>query len=563
MDPVAAHKPELDQSQERLQKDVAGQGVGRPQPPKMQLLQALRRQHPEYKANHKRWIQLRSIAEGGAKAEAVKADLLCNQDGRTKAVLKERAKVAPLVNKIGPIAARVVTQLFVDEPKVEGTNRPWLQKFLESGARLPDDPDRRAGFAKFLDRAMFNALVEGWAIAQVDTQTSSGARFMSGQAQSGELDPYVILLDRETLWDWEMGDNGLSMVKLHSFGLHRENWLDEPMPEHVFSIYERVGERVLASQYRVRRIKTRPGETIEPREFIHQSWKEEEVSIEPTRADGVPLVQVEVFNRSGDFEFPVKILALPGFLCVGEQILPLQSEHFNNRAGLNWAIQRANFAMPYIKGPKDVFKDIKVGDGFYLFIPEETAGETTIGDFSINSPAIGSSAQREEIISKDIYEILQQMAYLASQTPAAMARSEESRLKDKELEQVLLSRHGTVLKEFATQVLRCAAVAANDPVNLSSIRVDGFEKFQTTGMLSFLPVYQGLTQVGDPPIPAFKRQKFKDIIRLYGTTLDTQDDAIQAMLDAVDALSDEDVMTAGQAPAPGPGASGGEPAVAS
>jgi len=548
-------KPEPDQSPEALKRDLAGVPAERKyRAPKMQLFAALRRQHPDYLRSHKRWTLLRALAAGGEQAEAVKLDLLCNPDGRSPKIQKARAAIAPLVNKVGPIIARFTTQLFVDTPNIEGTTKPWLQKFLDVGARLPDDPDQRAGFTKFLDQAMFAALAEGQAIAQIDTRTASGARFLAGQAQSGELDPYVVLLNRDCLWDWETGDQGLNMVKLHRFNTYRSDWVDRPKPEHIFTIFERLDRRVVVSQYRVRRVPTRPDEVIEPKEFIHQDWKETEITIEPVvLADGTSLEQAEIFNRRGEYEFPVVILSLPGFLCLGDQLFDLQKEHFNNRCGMNWAIQRANFAMPYVKGPRDIFQDMKVGDGYYLFIPEEVAGETTVGDFAINSPAIGSATQKEESISKDIYETLQQMAYLASQTPAAMARSEESRLKDKELEQVLLSRQGRILKEFALQIVKVAAIAAGDPVDLGNLKIDGLEKFQTSGLLSYLPLYAGLAQIGGVPTPEFKRQQFKDMTRLYGTTLDSESETVQEILDAIDKVSDEDIMAAGQPPAPEPG----------
>jgi hypothetical protein len=555
-------QPRPDQSPEALRLDLLGGASTQSQVPKMQLFQALRRQHPDYLRSHKRWHLLRAVAAGGEQADNIKLLLLNNVDNRSRQVQEKRASVAPLVNKIGPIIARFVTQLFVDTPNIEGVTRPWLKEFEESGARLSEDPDQRATFVTFLDRAMFNALTEGMAFAQVDTRTASGSPFLAGQQETGELTPYVVLWDRDALWDWTPGENGFEMVKLHRFNIYRKDWLDEPKPEHLFTIFERDGDRVLGTQYRVRRIKTRATEQIEPKEFIHQEWNDKEIQIEiVTSKNGTPLDRVEVFNRNGEYQFPLIALSLPGFLCVGDQLLDLQKEHYNNRVGLNWAIQRANFAMPVVKGPDDPFKNNKVGDGYYLFVKEDTPGETEITSFAVNSPAIPSAAERETVIGKDIYETLQTMAYLADQTPAAMQRSEESRLTDKELEHVLLARHGDILRDFAVQIIRAAAIAANDPVDLSQIKVNGFSKFRTNGLMSYLPMFVGLSQIGGVPVPSFTRRKFQDMIRLYGTTVDANSEDIQRILDDIDEMSDEDLMTAAQppAPAPAPGVPGASP----
>lgn len=539
----------------------AGQDTGWSDWSKLRLLRGLKQQHEKYRANRKTWAMLRAIAQGGSAAEAVKKDLITNPDGVGRDIQEERAESAPLVNKIGPILARFVTQLFIDAPKVEGSEEPWVEDFLTTGARLPDDLDQQAGFEQFLDQAMFNALAEGAAIAQVDTQTASGARFLAGQKQSGELSPYVVLLNRDALWDWEPGDNGLRSCKLHRFNTYRETILDAPMPEHIFTIFERDGDRVLASQYQVRRVREKMHGEIRPEPFVEgiDEANLETVDIQPTRlADGTAMEKVEIFNRNGKFEFPVIVLSLPGFLCVGDQLLGLQKEHFNNRASMNWAINRANWAMPYIKGgDTDPFKNphVKAGNGRYLWFPGDSDYE--IGQISVSSPAISSSAQKEDSISKDVYETLQQMAYLASQSPAAMARSEESRIKDKELELVLLQRHGKILKDFALKIVRCASIAAGDRSPDDVWKVDGFTKFKAAGLLSYLPLYAGLAQIGGVPVPEFKRMQFKDMVRLYGTTLDHSSEEIQETLDAVDKIPEDKLMESGQPPAPEAGADPG------
>jgi len=508
------------------------------------LLKALQYQHTTYRRSQKRWALLRSIAAGGEAAEAIKYSLIINTDGRGEKVKRARADAAALVNKIGPIVARFTTQLFVDSPKVESSKpnqSTWLTQFLKEGARLEGDPDQRAGFQEFLTNAMFMALTEGAAIAQVDTQTSVGSLNLAGQIQTGELQPYVVLLNRDSLWDWDSDENGLRMAKLHSFKTYRDRWDQPPMPEHIFTIYEKdeMG-RVLASQYRVRRLKERPDEEINPIPFLN-FVDPKRASIEFTRlSNGQPFDRLEVFNRQGEYSFPLIILNLPGFLCIGDQLLELQKEHFNNRSSQNWAMWRANWAMPFIRGgDSDPFKNpaTQAGDGYYLWFPGDS--DYQVGQLGVNSPAVDAAARKETAISQDIYETLQQMAYLASQTSAALSRSEESRIKDKELELILLSRHGEILKKFASDIIKAASIAANDN---AEFEVDGFAKFQTNGLLTYLPAFQGLMGINGIPSEEFKRLCLKSLARLTGTTLDWTDEEIQLIVEDIDKIPKKEVM---------------------
>ena len=144
------------------------------------------------------------------------------------------------------------------------------------------------------------------------------------------------------------------------------------------------------------------------------------------------------------------------------------------------------------------------------------------------------------------------MAYLAAQTPAALSRSEESRRKDEELERILLLRQGSLLKDFAAKIVRCAKIAANDS-RKEDISVEGFQKFKTSGLLSYLPLYQGLNEIGDIPVPAFKRMRLRDTIRLYGTTLDHSSEEIQDVINEVDDIPESELMQTGQPPDLGSG----------
>ena len=178
---------------------------------------------------------------------------------------------------------------------------------------------------------------------------------------------------------------------------------------------------------------------------------------------------------------------------------------------------------------QDLFKSQKAGDGYYLWFPDD---DIEVGSFSVNSPAIPVSSQKEETISKDIYETLQQMAYLVAQTPAALSRSEESRQKDRELERILLSRQPTLLKEFAAKIIKCPKIAANDNSS-GNFKIDGFQKFEMEGLSKYLPMFQSLNEISDTLVPGFKHVWAKDIARLYEARLGHDSKEIQAILNEI------------------------------
>lgn len=511
-------------------------------------IDALKRKHPEYEKKSIDWQTLIAICKGGSDARAAAKRLLVNPDGRSGKIIKEMLKAAPLVNKIGPIIARITGKTFGDPIKVEGSKEPWLEKFLSSGGRTEEDKGETLAYV--VRQAMVMALATGKSYLQVDTGISTGAENLSQQADD-ELNPFVNLLDRLSIWDWEEDTDGLSMAKIHNFKLEREDWSSERSPVHEFVVYWKSDGRILASKYEVRK-KAKPGTKVLPRPFIealvqevNENKRDYTITV-PTLSDGRNFENIEVFSIDGRSIFPIISLNMPHELNIGDQLLGLQQEHYNNRVAAQWRLQRANFSMPYSQGgDEDPFANNKIGDGFYLRVEDP---DVTFGEIAVSSRGVDLAFKFEDIIERDLYEFVQQLSFSAQQKAAALNRSEGSRLLDQDPEDALLMQAGAPVIKVTKKILQIAAIAANDRFAPEKWEVSGLQNFKTKGLAAYLSIFEGINTVGGVPTTSFNRQRLKDIVTRYASTMNVSRETLETLIEDIDNLSDEDVMKANQPP---------------
>ena len=507
-------------------------------------IDALKRKHPEYKRSSGDWATLIAISKGGAEARAVAKKLLINPDGRGGKVIKEMLKSAPLVNKIGPIVTRIAGKTFGDPIKIEGSKELWVKDFLASGGRTPTDKDEPLTFV--IRQAAVAALATGKSYLQIDTGISSGAENLS-QQNADELKPFVNLLDRLSVWDWEEDSSGLSMVKIHNFRLERKDWASERTPVHEFTIYWKSQGRILASRYEVRK-KVKPGVKVPIVPFVEglteaKSEGERDYTITtPDTGDGRKFEEIEIFSINGRSIFPIISLNMPHELNIGDQLLGLQQEHYNNRVAAQWRLQRANFSMPYSQGgDEDPFANNKIGDGFYLRVEDP---DVTFGEIAVSSRGVDLAFKFEDVIERDLYEFVQQLSFTAQQKAAALNRSEGSRLLDQDPEDALLMQVGAPIIKAIKKVMQVAAIAANDTFDPENWQISGLQNFKTKGLGAYLSIFEGLNNVGGVPTPSFNRQKMKDIVNRYASTMNVPRETLETLIADIDGLSDEEVMEA-------------------
>ena len=500
-------------------------------------ISSLQRKHPKYIEDSSYWNLLLGITKGGKRAQKFAGQMLANPNGRSQDVIKEMIKVAPIVNKMGPLINRINSKVFSDKLSIQGTQNSWFQSFRETGGR--HDEKRNLSFEQVIRIAASEALATGKSYLQVDTATSIEPENLAQQPDE-ELRPYLNLLDRASVWDWEAGEGGLTMAKIHSFRTERRDWMSPRQGVHEFLIYVQEGARVLVSKYEVR-LRNYP-KGMEDRPFIERltDKKAGEYIIRiATLASGTEIEQLPIFNLGGRFEFPIIELAIPEEFCLGDQLYGLQREHYNNRVGAQWRLQRSNFSMPYAKGgDSDPFASKKMGDGFYLWLPDE---DIDFGEITVSSDGASLALQMEDVIEKDLYEFVQQLSYAAQQKAAALSRSEGSRGMDDEPENALLAEIGLPILKAVRQCLKAAAIAANDPFPSEQWEIKGLQNFRLKELGGYMPLFKDMALI---PVPtaSFQRRRLRDFLVKYAATFDLDSESLEQLIADVENLSDEKVM---------------------
>jgi hypothetical protein len=505
-------------------------------------LRQLATRHTEHINNAERWELLSAIIDGGDRVtDKIKRLLLPNPDNRPESIIAERIKVATYTNKIGPILNRFNSQLFYQDGVYVGSkDKFWTDTFFPGGSLLDGDDDGRASFKTLLMEAMHDALAIGKAVIQVDTRISVNPPSRASQSQNGELEPYVVLLPRSALWDWDSGERGFNFVKIHKFQTIRNGWDKPPIPVHDFTIYERDGDRILASRYVVKKIAASDNENRwEP--FNLDLLEDEDVQILTL------LEKEEIFNYKNKFLFPVITITLPKSLCIGSQLFEPQKSYYCQTAGLEFALYSNNCSMPVISGvdddDDDPLQNQKMGEGYYLTLK---TGQS-ITAFERSGGTITTAIDYRAELKRDIYDTLQQIAMSASDGSAIVSRSGQSKKEDRRPEELLLERYGQFIREASKQVLDVAAIAHGEDV---SWEVSGFDDFLAGDLTEDISEYQGITQASIPS-PTFQKAIAKSFVKSVGQSLKLNSKDINQAIKEIDEAKPEDFQ-------PGGGMGGGD-----
>lgn len=502
----------------------------------MPTLQQLTRKHPDYSQSLNRgnyqqtlqawqyWQLLDCLVNGGSKLNwDAREALLANPDNRPKQVIQERLKVSRYLNQIGPIVNRYLAQLFQNEAVYEGSKDAfWKDKFIPAGAVLDGDDDAKCSFHNFLRESMLQSLIQGKAIAWVDVPPSE-ARNRKQQQEDGGLDPYVMLIPRWDLWDYDTDKQGFRFTKIHRFKWVRDNWDGDPVAQHTFTIHQRKDGKVYASRYTVS-VKLDKGfdDPLAP-------YRLQLATADPKSTDiKVDFEDKVIFNVKGKFEFPVITMSLPPVLWVADQLYDAQAEHFNQTSALSWALITSNYAMPAITSDDpDSFwqRNSQWGQGFYLSL---ATGES-VNWLERPSGAFDTSMQYLEAIENGITKTMQQIALSADQTMPQV--SGEAIRQAKQPEVILLENYGQRVIEYATSILNCAAIAHDEDVQWN---VTGFSDFTVENLQIATQEFQGVMQANIPS-ETFKREYYKSFARNVCQQSEIDGSKVKVIMKEIDA----------------------------
>jgi len=513
----------------------------------MPTIEQLNYRHPEWTNKYSGasyWQRLRAMVEGGAAlTDEHKKILLANPDNRPEPVIKERIKLSTYTNKIAPILTRTLSELFEKQSAISGSSDPfWQDEFLEFGALIDSDDDARASFHTFLREAMYQAFVEGKAIAQVDTRASSGQSTNKAlQQKMGEDRPYVVLLPRTALWDWESDQNGFVFTKIHRLRMVRVRWDQPTEPEHDFTIYQRLDDgAIVVSRYIVRKSIEYIKKNVNP-SFDLTGLKPEDVVITAYDANGTipPIENQEVFNFKGKFEFPIITMKLSPALWIADQLYDLQKEAFNVKSGINYKLQTVNYSMKVLIGgdadeSENPIQGKKFGDGYYLWLPRDF----TIADLAGDTNGIAIAMRYiKESTDNDINNVMYQISLSAADGATALGRSGLSKKLDLRPQQLMLVTLGNYVKEFQLQILKVAAIARGEEVEWS---IQGFDDYLGDGLESDITDNQGAI-AANIPSPTFTEVVQTTFVDRYAKTYPIDQDVLETIKAEIKAAAQKPV----------------------
>lgn len=411
-----------------------------------------------------------------------KKQLLTSPNCRSQEVIDERVKIAPYFSLMGSILTRLQSQLLADkatytlDPTTE--DNFWKQEFFPRGVA---GNKGRKSFHQGLKDATLLALSQGLAIAVIDVPHVQAENRLQQEVLGGDR-PYVIIRSREDLWDWESDKDGLIFAKLHTFRYRREGWLDDVIPEHEFTIYQREEHGgITMARYLVRPSKP---EDYQDRPFdLDSANQNNTVIIED-------LAPTEVFYLSRGNEkivkFPVIILEFDDSLCIADQLYDSQKSHFNQTAAAEWAMLSTNYAQLVFSEVDDQKKLEarigKTGDGYFWALPPDIK----VNWLERQGNGIDRALNYRDTKKAEMLEIISQIAVTAASAYAQLSRSGESKKEDRRNMDILLEVYGQAIAEFAKNILDVCAIARGVDATWA---VDGFHKYDSDSLLEDLEQY--------------------------------------------------------------------------
>jgi hypothetical protein len=466
--------------------------------------------HKEF-ADH--WRVLDAMVKGGSAMTAdIKSLLLANPDNSQKDTYNERIRLAPYDSVVGVIIMRLASQLMIDKPSYEGSADDfWSAQFLKKGFLIPDDDDAQASMQQGLTTAVVGALTTGKYIAQVDVRNVE-ARNAYEQKILGGNNPYVVMRDRWSLWDWESDKYGFKFVKLHDFFEERDGWDGMPIPVHQFTIYQRIESgSIFGSVYQVR---LKPNAATPSNQAYSEQFsiaKLCDLTDQNTEIIEV-MAPTPIFSTTGGkYAFPVVCLNLPDQLCIADQTYDLQKSYFNHVLGGEWAQLQTNYAQlvftgidkPHQEGNDNPAKNMPTGDGRYWELYGEQKAEWLVRD-----PAgIELSLSYQDKLRSRMMEMINVIAEAASASYATKYQSGDSKREQRRPLDILLEVYGERIRGFATSIINVASVARNENIEWD---VKGFTDYHTTGLIETIGEYLKLEEAGIDS-PTLKRESQKAI----------------------------------------------------
>jgi hypothetical protein len=403
------------------------------------MMQNICLEHPEYKPKKEMWRKYRDLYAGGEQLKANASEYLTPRQKEPPEVYSERLGKVFYENYVGSIIDWYAATLFRREPVLHADgDDPAGRQFFNAFA---EDCDLKGtNLSDFFRRQLIDTLVTGVSYTLLDfPRRDERPRNRAEEEASGAARAYLVEYPAESLINWSLDDRGnYEWIVLRSSYSRKRNPNDaEYTKETIWRYYDKSTFRTLRSN--------------DPRkndiEVVDQGYH----ALASQRR--VPLFETRVSD---------------GLWLMNKAAL-LQLEHFNKSNALSWALSMGLFAAPVVYSDKE-WNQI-VGESYYIQLgPNDRFGWTEPEGhvYQIASDNLGR-------LQEEIYRVCYLLSQAHGRQTNPAAQSGLSKLRDFAITQEVLRAYGDAVKDTLKRVLRAAAEARQDSVQVDVSGLDDFD----------------------------------------------------------------------------------------
>ncbi|MGL5131471.1 MAG: hypothetical protein ACRC78_03025 [Planktothrix sp.] len=488
----------------------------------MANLKAIIRINSEYKKHSEYWTQLYKMYKGGNELDLQTRIALLDQPPSRSMDAQARMAKGTYINKVGPEISKQATQLFQNNPSIQGYESEYWDTFLAEKSIVAEE---NTDFYDFLRNSFIYSIVQGVAYCQVDTAIGEGN--LAEQRANGALNPYTILLKRENLVDLKIKNGQFEFAKIHRYYLDINGWDSEPMPTHDYTIYYKRNQEVLSSRYLITPKK--------PKDYVTTPFVltdlTDDVEIKTPLVNGKPLEDMPIFNMNGKYRFPIVFL---NTYWLADQLYDLQRTYFKLTAGCDWDMLNNLFSMMYVTTPEEKHKPVEmkptdplfdqlIGDGYYLRFPDGTKfGSISNGGRTTEV----ASSYMDSIIDKNIANIASRIGEKVG--ISLLPQSLPSKREDNRPTTLLMLWSALKIKGYARKILDVCAIAHNEEIDW---QITGMEDFQEEGLIEYLEDYKSLTELGIGNLSSmFTEEMAVNIAKKYAEIYEVNSNTLESIV---------------------------------
>lgn len=448
------------------------------------LVKLLNTQHPSRDARE--LARLRALHDGGRAWRALLDEWVPKNQVEMPDMWADRKARATYANHAGAIVGLFGAYLFAEAPSVEGPAGPFWEQLWNSA------DGRGTPWAAFWKERFLDAMVGRQSLVWVNLPARGDAQPVSAaeELSSGLLDAYLVGLTPEQVLDWGEDDRGrLTWVMVHGVDVGRTA-PDQP------------------------RARVHRWTWVDGSEIRRWTWTASADKADPgPDDDAVELPRV----AHGFGRLPVVRLELPVGLWAMSRLHDPAVALLRATNDLEWALHRAANALLVIKA-KWGDEAPKLGHGYYLSLGQEDSAEY------VEPSGASFAILRERIaeLREDLYRVVHQMALAADSDAQAAKLSGESKGRDWQAVDIVLSAYGEFVRDAMREAVEVVALVRRENVQVAVKGLDGWQ-------LEDLDVFLTSALQADPLVKSetFRRLTAKRVAeRLLGDDVSAEDLAL-------------------------------------